>query len=97
MPCLLNFFAGRVIIAEINRQKLYSWRPKSRELELILDNGPGTIKSIHFDDHTNNLYWIDPINYAIVVTSLNERKSSNILQGNSSNIPLDLSLVPESR
>ena len=65
-------------------------------MELIFDNGPGTINSISFDSKANNLYWINPINQAIVVMNLNTRKNANLYNiRNDTYVPLTLALNTE--
>ena len=80
----------------MGHQRIYSWLPQNgNELELIYDDGAGTIDSISFDDHANNLYWINPLNHVIMVMNLNSCKKAKVYKGNSACLPLKLTLNPE--
>ena len=78
----------------MDTQKIYSWIPLTRELKLLLDEGPGTINSVEFDDHANNLYWVDVRNFAVKVMNMESLKKIIVLQGESAYAPVDLALHP---
>lgn len=85
-------FAGSVILTEMEEQKIYTWVPQSEELKLISNDGPGTIKSIEFDEYSNNLYWIDPVKLEIKLMNLESRRKVTLLRSNTTYYPVDLTL-----
>lgn len=78
----------------MEKQRIYSWKPKTEELVVLLDDGLGTISSIEFDHYANNLYWIDSRIHAIKVMNIHSLLTANILEGNSSYSPIKFTLVP---
>ena len=77
-------------MTERNQQNIYSWMPG--DLTLITADGLGTISAIHFDDTSNNLYWIDPKNFVLKMMNLQNRLKVNLVSGNSSYQLVDFTL-----
>ena len=89
-----DFISGTVTLTEMGKQNIYLWLPWGGALELVFENGPGTIDSIKYDDHANNLYWISPTNFTMIVMNLSTRRREIVLNGNSSYFPFEFTLVP---
>ena len=93
MTCIL--FLGNVIFTEMEQQRIYSWVPRTGDLHLLSDDGPGSIQSVEFDNYANNMYWIDPANNEIKVMNLNNTSfRKTIFKGNSTYVPTELTLAP---
>ena len=75
-------------------QSIYSWIPRTNDIQLIAHNGLGTIRSIDFDPYANNLYWIDPMVNIIKIMNMDTLLTMDLLDGNYSYSPYDLTLIP---
>jgi hypothetical protein len=95
------FLSGDVILTDTGKQRIYLWNATFGEKappKLLLDDGDGTVSSIEFDENKfETFYWIDPVHYAIKRMSLQTKEITTFLTGDSSSVPMTLTLRPEMR
>lgn len=86
--------SGNLIIGDSKTTSIIAYNLENEE-KRILVSGISHVRSIHFDDFGNNIYWCDWGTITIEALSLNTLVKTIILSGTSYETPIELALAPE--
>lgn len=88
-------FKGTIIIYDSKSQKLFVYDLVGMKLLDLVIPQIGSLYSLKFDNHGNNLYWCDWSRKTIEVMSLSTNIRITILNEVEGHIPIALALVPD--